>query len=41
MTGRIYEIPENRWSRAGNRYTFTVPAYDSPVLIAEKRLVME
>ncbi|MCY7351414.1 MAG: hypothetical protein LH606_12225, partial [Cytophagaceae bacterium] len=41
LTGRIYEIPKNQWSKTGNSYTFTgLPVYDSPVLIAEKALVL-
>lgn len=36
-TGRVYEIPRDRWSTAGGMVTFKqVPLYDSPVLIADK-----
>ncbi|GAB3180586.1 GH39 family glycosyl hydrolase [Telluribacter humicola] len=42
MTGHIYEIPKADWSKNGSSYTFnSVPLYDSPVLIAEKALVMK
>lgn len=36
MTGRIYEIPKSQYSKSKNSYTFNIPLYDSPVLIAEK-----
>ena len=41
LTGHSYEIPKNQWRKSGNTYTFSgIPVYDSPVLIAEKSLVM-
>lgn len=36
MTGSVYEIPKTQWSKNGNGYTFQIPLYDSPVLLAEK-----
>jgi hypothetical protein len=40
-TGEVYEIPEKNWSRKGLVYTFKdIPVYDSPVLIADKSLVL-
>ncbi|CCH00422.1 putative exported protein [Fibrella aestuarina BUZ 2] len=47
LTGHIYEIPKNRWRKtesrnAGPTYTFSgIPVYDSPVLIAEKSLIVQ
>lgn len=42
LTGRMYEIPQNQWRKTGPSYTFTdVPLYDSPVLIAEKSVVLK
>lgn len=39
LTGGIYEIPSDAWSKKGNEYTFrNVPIYDSPVLITDKSL---
>ena len=36
-TGKIYKIPEDRYTRSGSKYTFkNIPVYDSPVLIADK-----
>ncbi|HEY0110613.1 MAG TPA: hypothetical protein VGB67_13330 [Fibrella sp.] len=36
LTGHVYEIPKNWWSKTGNTYTFkNIPAYDSPTLIAD------
>ena len=41
ITGKVYEIPKNTWSKTGNTYTFTnVPVPDYPVLIADKAVVM-
>jgi hypothetical protein len=41
ITGAVYEIPAGKWSRDGNRYIFTdMPVYDSPVLIADKSLIV-
>lgn len=40
LTGHVYEIPKNSWSKSGSTYTFkNVPVYDSPVLIADKSLL--
>ncbi len=40
-TGEVYEIPEKNWSRKGLVYTFKdIPVYDSPILIADKSLVL-
>lgn len=36
-TGRVYEIPRDRWSSTGGVTTFKqIPVYDSPVLIADQ-----
>ncbi len=36
LTGNVYELPKNRWTKAGTTYTFKdIPVYDSPVLIAD------
>jgi len=40
ITGAVYEIPADKWSRVGNKYSFKdVPVYDAPVLIADKSLI--
>lgn len=40
LTGSVYEIPENQWSKKGNVFTFKgIPVYDSPILIADKSLI--
>lgn len=40
LTGHIYEIPKNAWSKTGTTYTFkNIPVYDSPVLIADKSVL--
>ena len=37
LTGSVFAIPRDRWSRQGEAVTFKqLPLYDSPVLIAEK-----
>lgn len=42
VSGRIYEIPADRMVRDGNTVVFTdIPVYDSPVLVAEKSLVLK
>jgi hypothetical protein len=41
MTGNIYEIPESKWSKSGGKYTFNIPLYDSPVIIAEKSFLIK
>jgi hypothetical protein len=41
ITGSVYEIPSDKWSKKGNRYTFKdLPVYDSPIVIADKSLVV-
>lgn len=40
ISGRIYEIPKTSWMREGSIYTFEVPIYDSPILIADKSIVL-
>jgi hypothetical protein len=41
LTGHVYEIPKNQWSKAGNTYTFSgIPVYDSPVLIADRSVLL-
>jgi hypothetical protein len=40
-TGEVYKIPEKNWSRKGSGYTFKdIPVYDSPILIADKSLIL-
>jgi hypothetical protein len=40
-TGFIYEIPDGSWSVSGSSYTFSnIPVYDSPILIADKSVVL-
>lgn len=40
VTGGVYEIPEVKWRKDGSVDRFRgIPVYDSPVLIAEKRLL--
>jgi hypothetical protein len=40
ITGGVYEIPTEQWSKAGDIYTLkSISIYDSPVLIADKSLV--
>ncbi|GAB3643789.1 GH39 family glycosyl hydrolase [Spirosoma arcticum] len=37
ITGKVYEIPQSAWTKAGKTHTFTVlPVPDYPVLIADK-----
>lgn len=39
-TGKIYDIPDNQWSKNGTEYSFKkIPVYDSPLLIIEKSLL--
>ncbi|MFD2570461.1 beta-galactosidase [Spirosoma soli] len=41
LTGHVYEIPKAQWSKSGTTYTFrNIPVYDSPILVAEKALVL-
>jgi len=39
MTGKIYELGEDNWKIEGDFTVFTIPLYDSPILLAEKRLI--
>ncbi len=40
ITGTVYEIPENKWSKKGNVYTFKdIPIYDAPIVIADKSTI--
>ncbi len=40
ITGGVYEIPANQWSKTENIYTFKdIPIYDAPILIADKSLI--
>ena len=42
VSGRIYEIPADRITNAGQSTIFKdIPLYDAPVLIAEKGLVLK
>ncbi|MFW5754092.1 MAG: hypothetical protein ACOCV9_04760, partial [Marinilabiliaceae bacterium] len=39
-TGKIYDIPDNQWSKNGTEYSFKkIHVYDSPLLIIEKSLL--
>ena len=39
LTGKVYEIPRECWVNENGTVTFKrLPIYDSPVLIAEKKL---
>ncbi|MBC8033758.1 MAG: beta-galactosidase [Chitinophagaceae bacterium] len=40
LTGQVFEVPAEKWSKKDNKYTFRdIPVYDSPVLIADKSLI--
>jgi Glycosyl hydrolases family 39 len=40
LTGGVYEIPANQWSKQANNYAFkAIPVYDSPILIIDKSLI--
>lgn len=40
ISGKVYQIPDNNWTKNGNQYSFTnIPVPDYPVLIAEKSLM--
>jgi hypothetical protein len=40
VTGGVYEIPIEEWSKEGDTYTFkNIPVYDSPILLADKSLI--
>jgi hypothetical protein len=36
MTGKIYQIPKDKWTKIGESTDFSVPLYDSPMIIADK-----
>jgi hypothetical protein len=39
LTGQIYEISKSQWNKSGSNCIFTIPLYDSPVLITEKKFL--
>lgn len=40
ITGKIYEIPKDHWSKKGNTFTFTgIPVPDYPVLVVDKSVL--
>lgn len=39
FSGCIYEIPETNWGKDGDLYTFKIPVYDSPIVIADESLL--
>ncbi|WP_461054034.1 GH39 family glycosyl hydrolase [Spirosoma arcticum] len=42
ITGGVYEIPADQWTKTGTTYTFrNIPVYDSPVLIVDKSIVLK
>lgn len=41
FSGQIYEIPESNWSKNGLTCKFTIPVYDSPVVVADLSLIPE
>ncbi len=41
ITGEVFEIPDDKWMKAGPKYSFRdIPVYDGPILIADKSLVL-
>lgn len=40
VTGKIYRIPADKWSKKGTTHQFTIPVADYPVLIADQSVVM-
>ncbi|NJO87560.1 MAG: hypothetical protein HC831_00315 [Chloroflexia bacterium] len=38
-TGKVYEIPNEIFHKKGTGTSFTIPVYDSPVLILEKKMI--
>lgn len=41
LTGGVYGIPADRYTVKGNRFTFKdIPVYDSPILIADKSVLL-
>lgn len=40
-TGEVYDIPAANWNKKGTAYSFRqIPVYDSPILIADKKLIL-
>ena len=40
ITGAVYEIPTQQWSKKGNTFNFKdIPVYDAPILIVDKSLI--
>lgn len=40
ITGEVFEIPTDQWSKDGERFTFrNIPIYDGPILLADKSLI--
>ncbi len=40
-TGEVYDIPDTNRTRNGTKYTFSnIPIYDSPIVIADRRLIL-
>ena len=39
LSGRIYEIPESKYSVEGTTYKFIVPVYDSPIVVTDLSLI--
>ena len=40
ITGGVYDIPADKWSKTGNIYTFReIPVYDGPILISDRSLI--
>jgi hypothetical protein len=40
MTGKVYEIPKQNWNSENEITVFNIPLYDSPILLAEKKLII-
>lgn len=40
LSGKVYAIPSDKWSKSGNTFTFKdIVVYDSPILIIDKSLL--
>jgi hypothetical protein len=40
VSGKVFLIPSNQWTKKGNAYTFSkIPVYDGPVLIVDRSLL--
>ena len=39
VTGNAYELPASRVKRSGEKTVYSVPIYDSPVFITERKLL--